>query len=87
MLNEATRSVLDDIFLLKRLATIQEFFALCTQMAHRGVFFNDSDRLSKPVRRFTADYVARRFLGVTSHTMALTLCLLLQQIGLNVTSK
>ncbi|XP_063243710.1 serine/threonine-protein kinase SMG1 isoform X2 [Bacillus rossius redtenbacheri] len=83
--NDATRSVLDDIFLLKRLQTMQEFFMLCSQAARGIIVAYDNDHLSKPIRRFTADYVSRQMLGVTSQTLGLALCLLLQRIGLNVT--
>ncbi|PSN46480.1 hypothetical protein C0J52_06894 [Blattella germanica] len=83
--NDATRSVLEDIFLLKRLATMQQFFKLCSQVAQGATSFLDDDHLNKPIRRFTADYVSRQLLGVTSQTLALALCLLLQRIGLNVT--
>jgi PI-3-kinase-related kinase SMG-1 len=83
--NDATRSVLEDIFLLKRLTTMQEFFSLCGQVARGVTSVYDDDHLNKPIRRFTADYVSRQLLGVTSQTLALALCLLLHRIGLNVT--
>lgn len=85
MFNDATRSVLEDIFLLKRLTTMQEFFSLCGQVARGVTAVHDDDHLNKPIRRFTADYVSRQLLGVTSQTLALALCLLLHRIGLNVT--
>lgn len=90
--NEQTRSVLDDIFLLKRVQTMSEFFSLCGQMcrAFKGIGLAavfDDERLSKPIRRFTADYVSRQLLGVTSQTIALSLCLLLQRMGVNVTNE
>lgn len=90
--NEQTRSVLDDIFLLKRVQTMCEFFSLCGQMCRsfKGVGLAavyDDERLSKPIRRFTADYVSRQLLGVTSQIIALSLCLLLQRIGINVTNE
>lgn len=90
--NDQTRSLLDDIFLLKRIQTMSEFFSLCGQMcrAFKGIGLAavyDDDRLSKPIRRFTADYVSRQLLGVTSQTIALSLCFLLQRIGINVTNE
>jgi hypothetical protein len=85
--NDATRAVLEDIFLLKRLTTMQEFFSLCGQVAHGVTSAHDDDHLNKPIRRFTADYVSRQLLGVTSQTLALALCLLLHRIGVNVTGK
>lgn len=85
MFTDATRAVLEDIFLLKRLTTMQEFFTLCGHVAHGVASVHDDNHLNKPIRRFTADYVSRQLLGVTSQTLALALCLLLQRIGLNVT--
>ncbi|XP_015595300.1 serine/threonine-protein kinase SMG1 [Cephus cinctus] len=89
--NEAARNVLEDIFLIKRLHTIQEFFMMCHDIstAFKAGLANvyDDDRLNKPVRVFTADYVSRQLLGVTSQTLAIALCFLLQRMGLNVTSE
>ncbi|XP_047110312.1 serine/threonine-protein kinase SMG1 [Schistocerca piceifrons] len=85
---EQARAVLEDVFLVKRLQTMQEFFSLCGQTtANGGSMPHDDDHLSKPVRRFTADYVGRQLLGVASQTLAITLCLLLQRIGLNVSGE
>lgn len=89
--NEMARAALDDIFLIKRLQTIQEFFIMCrdTAVAFKGGLANvhDDDTLNKPVRVFTADYVSRQLLGMTSQTLAIALCFLLQRMGLSVTSE
>ncbi|KAL6442065.1 hypothetical protein ACFW04_002410 [Cataglyphis niger] len=89
--NKTARQVLEDIFLIKRLHTIQEFFMMCRDIAtaFKGGLANvyDDERLNKPVRIFTADYVSRQLLGVTSQTLAITLCFLLQRMGLNVTTE
>lgn len=89
--NKAARQVLEDIFLIKRLHTIQEFFMMCRDIAtaFKGGLANvyDDERLNKPVRVFTADYVSRQLLGVTSRTLAIALCFLLQRMGLNVTTE
>lgn len=89
--NKAARKVLEDIFLIKRLHTIQEFFMMCRDIAtaFKGGLANvyDDERLNKPVRVFTADYVSRQLLGVTSQTLAIALCFLLQRMGLNVTTE
>nr|CAD7257208.1 unnamed protein product [Timema shepardi] len=60
--NEATRGVLEDIFLIKRLQTMQEFFMLCNQTTRGIGAAYDDDHLNKPIRRFTADYVSRQLL-------------------------
>lgn len=97
MLDERTRPVLEDIFLLKRLQTMREFFWMCSAVGrcYRGDAPNPGDppppmlvdeaRLLKPVRRFTADFVSRMMLGVVTHTLAVAICKLLQRMGLNVT--
>ncbi|XP_011150895.1 serine/threonine-protein kinase SMG1 [Harpegnathos saltator] len=89
--NKAARQVLEDIFLIKRLHTIQEFFMMCRDIAtaFKGGLTNvyDDEQLNKPVRVFTADYVSRQLLGVTSQTLAIALCFLLQRMGLNVTTE
>ncbi|XP_046606357.1 serine/threonine-protein kinase SMG1 isoform X1 [Neodiprion virginianus] len=89
--NDAARQVIEDIFLIKRLQTIREFFAMCrdTGAAFKGGPANvfDDERLNKPVRTFTADYVSRQLLGVTTQTLAIALCYLLQRMGLNVTTE
>ncbi|KAK0173761.1 hypothetical protein PV328_006909 [Microctonus aethiopoides] len=91
--HEAARRVFDDIFLIKRLQTIREFFAMCCNIssAFRGnigsVTIYDDEELNKPVKIFTADYVTRQLLGVTSQTLAITICLLMQRVGLNVSGE
>ncbi|OXU25637.1 hypothetical protein TSAR_001094 [Trichomalopsis sarcophagae] len=97
--NEAARKVLEDIFLVKRLHTIQKFFSMCRDIAFAfrgdtasiyegglaGVY--SDEQLNKPIRLFTADYVSRQLIGVTSQSLGIALCFLLQRMGLNVTSE
>ncbi|CAK9817618.1 Serine/threonine-protein kinase SMG1 [Anthophora quadrimaculata] len=89
--NKTACQVLEDIFLVKRLHTIQEFFLMCRDIAtaFKGGLANvyDDERLNKPIRIFTADYVSRQLLGVTSQTLAIALCFLLQRLGLSVTTE
>ncbi|XP_026671607.1 serine/threonine-protein kinase SMG1 [Ceratina calcarata] len=89
--NKTACQVLEDIFLVKRLHTIQEFFMMCTDIAtaFKGGLANvyNDERLNKPIRIFTADYVSRQLLGVTSQTLAIALCFLLQRMGLSVTTE
>lgn len=91
--------MLEDIFLLKRLQTMQEFFWMCAAVGrcYRGELpeardpppqlLLDDNRLMKPVRRYIADYVSRMLLGVITHTLAVAVCKLLQRMGLNVTGE
>ncbi|XP_034180761.2 serine/threonine-protein kinase Smg1 isoform X1 [Osmia lignaria lignaria] len=89
--NKTACQVLEDMFLVKRLHTIQEFFMMCRDIAtaFKGGLANvyDDERLNKPIRIFTADYVSRQLLGVTSQTLAIGLCFLLQRMGLSVTTE
>ncbi|CAB3220239.1 unnamed protein product [Arctia plantaginis] len=83
------RSVLEDIFLIRRVQTIAEVFAMCAQMAcsFKGtgpVTLYDDAALCKPVRRFTAEYVSRCVLGVHSKALASVLCLLLRRARLDL---
>lgn len=90
--NPKVKSVLDDIFLLKRVNTISEFFALCVEMSQsfkgsgKVLIFND-EQLAKPVKQFIADFISRQFLGVTTETIAYTICFLLQHLGLDVSNE
>lgn len=88
--------MLEDIFLVKRLLTIQKFFAMCRNTAYAfrgeaasvyegglaGVY--SDEQLNKPIRLFTADYVSRQLIGVTSQSLGIALCFLLQRMGLSV---
>lgn len=99
MMDERTRPVLEDIFLLKRLQTMHEFFWMCSAVGrcYRGdmpqpgdppsPMLVDEDTLLKPVRRYTADFVSRMLFGVVTHTLAVGVCKLLQSMGLNVTGE
>lgn len=90
--NPKVKSLLDDIFLLKRINTISEFFTLCVEMCQsfKGVggslVFNE-EQLAKPVKQFIADFISRQFLGITTETIAYTICFLLQHLGLDVTNE
>jgi PI-3-kinase-related kinase SMG-1 len=45
------------------------------------------EQLNKPIRLFTADYVSRQLIGVTSQSLGIALCFLLQRMGLGVTTE
>ncbi|XP_075978955.1 serine/threonine-protein kinase Smg1 [Anticarsia gemmatalis] len=83
------RAVLEDIFLVRRVQSVAEVFAMCAQMAcaFKGagpVALYDDAALCKPVRRFTAEYVSRCVLGVHSKALASVLCLLLRRARLDL---
>ena len=60
-----TRGLLQNLFFVKRLQVIQEFFHMCTQFAAAiqgldGGNCYDDEQLSRPIKRFIADYVRRQ---------------------------
>lgn len=90
--NAQVKAVLDDIFLLKRLQTMYDFFSLSFEMcsSFKGsatVTIYKDEQLDKPVKKFIADFVTRQFLGIATETVAYAVCVLLQSLGLNVTSE
>lgn len=61
--NEKLRLILDEIFFVKRIQAITEFFNMCLQMslAFKGVgsvVVYDDDRLSKPIKRYSKSYIS-----------------------------
>ncbi|XP_052758949.1 serine/threonine-protein kinase SMG1 [Galleria mellonella] len=83
------RSVLEDIFLVRRIQTVAEVFAMCVNMARafNGVgplTLYDDAALCKPVRRFTAEYVLRGVVGVHSKALACVVCGLLRRARLDL---
>ena len=45
----------------------------------------DHEALVRPVKKFIADYISYNLLGVFSQALAVTICLLLQDSGFDVT--
>lgn len=89
--NETTRRILEDIFLVKRLLTMQDFFVTCRNLAlaFKGdVAINanvyDDDNINKGVKVYTADFVRGQVFGLTTQTLAITLCFLLQRMGFDI---
>lgn len=88
MNNIRVQSLLEDIFLLKRLQAMIEFFNLCAEMCHSfkgvvSVAYPD-DQLIKPVRQFIADFISKQLLGITTENIAYVICYLLQNLGFDV---
>ncbi|KAF5305594.1 hypothetical protein FQR65_LT07674, partial [Abscondita terminalis] len=86
------KAVLDDIFLLKRLQTMYDFFKTCSEMCNSFkspssfVIITD-EHLDKPIKKFISDFVTRHLLGISTETVAYIICILLQSLGLNLTSE
>lgn len=88
--NSQVRSILEDIFFLKRIKTITDFFALAQDMAATlkgigsGVVYTD-EQLTKPVKQFIAEFISRQLLGILPETITYAVCIILQNLGLDVT--
>ncbi|XP_056647970.1 serine/threonine-protein kinase SMG1 isoform X1 [Diorhabda sublineata] len=88
--NPKVRTILEDIFFLKRLKAIVEFFALVQEMCQSlkgigsGIVFND-EQLTKPVKQFIAEFISRKLLGILPEFITYAVCYLLQNLGLDVT--
>lgn len=90
--NIQVRSILEDIFFLKRLKAIVEFFTLVQEMCQSlkgigsGIIFND-EQLTKPVKQFIAEFISRKLLGILPEIVTYAVCFLLQHLGLDVTNE
>lgn len=88
-MDETTRSILSDIFVVKRVETMIEVFTLILQLAcsFKGTgicpVYND-ELLCRPVRKFIADFVWRQMLGLQSFTAAIFLGNLLESNGIDI---
>jgi PI-3-kinase-related kinase SMG-1 len=68
-------SLLSDIFFVKRLIAMQEFFHNCRQMAltlhgRQGGPVFDDEQLAKPIKKFIAEFVRKQVCykpGSSSH--------------------
>lgn len=88
--NSQVRTILEDIFLLKRIKTISDFFSLAQEMCNclKGnsilMVFSD-EQLTKPVRQFIAEFISRNLLGILPETITYSICFILQKLGLDIT--
>lgn len=92
MFNPTTRSILENIFFVKRIDVMIEIFRMCLKMAcaFKGTgpaVVYDTNRLNQPIKKYIADYVHRLMLGVGPYSVSLILCKLLQRNGLNIESE
>ncbi|XP_030753715.1 serine/threonine-protein kinase SMG1 [Sitophilus oryzae] len=90
--NPQIRNILENIFFLKRIVAISEFFMLaremsrsisCTGISAVPVVYTD-EQLTKPVKQFIAEFISRQLLGVTPETITYAICFILQQLELDV---
>ncbi|XP_023013215.2 serine/threonine-protein kinase Smg1 [Leptinotarsa decemlineata] len=88
--NTQVRSILEDIFFLKRLRSIVEFFSLAQDICKSlkgigtGIIYND-EQLTKPIKQYIAEFISRKLLGILPEAITYAVCFLLQNLGLDVT--
>uniref|UniRef100_T1J1T4 PI3K/PI4K catalytic domain-containing protein n=1 Tax=Strigamia maritima TaxID=126957 RepID=T1J1T4_STRMM len=92
--------ILRDIFFLKRLQAMQDFFTLSQHQARAlltilkeendmqsyGAVYDD-DHLTRPIKIFIADFVNKQLLGLLSQSLSYVVCLLVRVCGVNVTAE
>lgn len=89
--NSKVHSILEDIFLLKRLQAMSDFFNCSSEMCQSfkgssSIAYND-DQLLKPIRQFIADFISKQLLGITTEHIAYVVCYLLQDLGFDVSEE
>ncbi|KAJ8319497.1 hypothetical protein KUTeg_004588 [Tegillarca granosa] len=72
--------------------SMQEFFHMCTQFAANlqgleGGNCYDDEQLSRPIKRFIAEYVRKQVIGFPSQILGYMLCVLVNALGVNVTAE
>ncbi|XP_062590366.1 serine/threonine-protein kinase SMG1-like isoform X1 [Saccostrea cucullata] len=88
----STRHYLSSLFFVKRLQTMQAFFHMCTQYAANlqgieGGNCYDDEQLSRPVKRYIAEYVRKQVIGFPSQVLGYMLCVFIDALGVNVTAE
>uniref|UniRef100_A0A671VIM9 non-specific serine/threonine protein kinase n=1 Tax=Sparus aurata TaxID=8175 RepID=A0A671VIM9_SPAAU len=97
------RQLMEEVFFLKRLQTIRDFFKLCASFAQTlsGKSFllqhetnykvsNNSDceeKMTRPIKAFTAEFVRQMLMGLPSQALSLALCSTLSALGLDVVNQ
>jgi len=82
-----TRKTTEDAFVVRRVQTMLEFFQLSETAgaAFRGTgppLVLEDHRLYRPIRSFTAEFIRRIMLGVSSLSVATIICIVLQVVGI-----
>lgn len=93
-MDDNVREILDATFFVKKLETFVAVLRMCRSNAHgfRGgpkapQVPHDLDSLTKPMRKYIANYISSQILGIFSTSTAILICRLLEQQGINVTRK
>ncbi|TWW64309.1 Serine/threonine-protein kinase SMG1 [Takifugu flavidus] len=116
--NRSQRQLMEEVFFLKRLQTIRDFFKLCATFAQTisgtcpstedlltngpvgsgksfyqlptasdlGVPVVSEEKMTHPIKAFTAEFVRQMLMGLPSQTLSLVLCSALSSLGLDIVS-
>eukprot|EP00106_Octopus_bimaculoides_P021655 XP_014789097.1 PREDICTED: serine/threonine-protein kinase SMG1-like isoform X1 [Octopus bimaculoides] len=87
-----TRELMTNLFFVKRLQAMQDFFQMCQQFSSvldssSGNVCFDDEQLAKPVKKFIADYVRKQVIGFPSQILGYITCIYINSMGLNVTAE
>ncbi|KAF6020036.1 SMG1 [Bugula neritina] len=87
--NDKTKNILADLFFIKQLAAMAQFFSIAKRYASifivvEPIAVESYDALSKPIKSFVADFVRKQILGVASQSAGYFVCEHLSDIGLDV---
>lgn len=90
-MKEGLQPVIEDLFVVRRLQVMHEFLGLCGQVGQgfsggQGevpATFVSEETLVQPIRRFSADFVRHQLIGLMPQTIALAVCVILEEV-LNV---
>uniref|UniRef100_A0A4W6DZP7 non-specific serine/threonine protein kinase n=1 Tax=Lates calcarifer TaxID=8187 RepID=A0A4W6DZP7_LATCA len=94
------RQLMEEVFFLKRLQTIRDFFRLCSSFAQTlsgkrflfadrrsGVAVVSEEQMTRPIKAFTAEFVRQMLMGLPSQALGLALCSTLSALGLDVVTQ
>uniref|UniRef100_A0A8C4EGN0 non-specific serine/threonine protein kinase n=1 Tax=Dicentrarchus labrax TaxID=13489 RepID=A0A8C4EGN0_DICLA len=95
------RQLMEEVFFLKRLQTIRDFFRLCASFAQTlsgknsslhhstgsGVTVVSEEQMTRPIQAFTAEFVRQMLMGLPSQALGLALCSTLSALGLDVVAQ
>ncbi|CAH1794898.1 unnamed protein product [Owenia fusiformis] len=90
--NESTIGLICNLFFVKRLQAMSEFFTLCQAQASallgtKDCVLHDDEYLAKPVKEFIAEYVRKQVIGLPSQTLGYIMCVIINASGVDVTAE
>lgn len=89
VISAESRAILKDIFFVKKIEAMVEFFTMILQIAcsFKAAGLNpvyEDSQLCRPLRKYLTDFVCRRMFGLQSYCVAVILCDLLHGIDVDV---